>query len=72
MKYTFREPYILLKQYTSKQGFGNGHPEFASRKNYEFSWRLKQVWAIAAWETLGPFDFETLGKYSESQYKIFQ
>ena len=28
MKYTFREPYILLKQYTSKQGFGNGHPEF--------------------------------------------
>ena len=26
MKYTFREPYILLKQYTSKQGFGNGHP----------------------------------------------
>ena len=27
MKYTFREPYILLKQYTSKQGFGNGHPD---------------------------------------------
>ena len=26
MEYTFREPYILLKQYTSKQGFGNGHP----------------------------------------------
>ena len=28
MKYTFREPYILLKQYTSKQGFGNGRPAF--------------------------------------------
>ena len=26
MKYTFREPNILLKQYTSKQGFGKGHP----------------------------------------------
>ena len=28
MKYTFREPYVLLKQYTSKQGFGNGHPVY--------------------------------------------
>ena len=26
MKYTFREPNILLKQYTSKQGFRRGHP----------------------------------------------
>ena len=26
MKYTFRGPNILLKQYTSQQGFGKGHP----------------------------------------------
>ena len=38
MKYTFREPYILLKQYTSKQRFGNGHPAISSNRRISMKW----------------------------------
>ena len=32
IQYTFRGPNILLKQYTSKQGFGSGHPGCLQKK----------------------------------------
>ena len=37
VKYTFRGPNILLKQYSSKQGFGIGHPEYLAPRGIKIT-----------------------------------